>query len=84
MDFLVHPEDAAAQSIALQHMVREQGQGEREFRVIATSGLVRHDVCRRESISSGYGRELSVVGINMDVSERKLRNARVEETQQAA
>lgn len=68
----VHPEDIAETEAALLRTVAEKSQAERDFRIVTQQGEVRHIHSAEMVVLDAEGQSTNVIGINMDVTERKL------------
>ena len=68
---VVHPDDLAATEAALQKTVAEKSQGSLEFRIIQPNGSVRIISAVERVVLDERGNAGSVIGVNMDITERK-------------
>ena len=72
----VLPEDIAEQEALLQATVASGRQGEREFRIRrASDNSVRYILARETLVTDDLGQPSHVIGINLDVTERKQADA---------
>jgi PAS domain S-box-containing protein len=67
----VHPEDLPAVEATLQRAVKEKGQASAEFRIIRTDGSVRNVSAVERVVLDERANVSRVIGVNMDVTERK-------------
>ena len=68
----VLPADLAEQEARLQHTIATCGRDQREFRIVrASDHAVRFIQAAEMVIAGAYGQPLRVVGINLDITERK-------------
>jgi PAS domain S-box-containing protein len=67
----VHPKDLPAREAALQKVVAEKGQGSAEFRIVLKDGSVRNIAALERAVLDERGEVSRVVGVNIDVTERK-------------
>ena len=70
---LIHPEDEPRVMEALQKSVRENGHFEAEFRHLRGDGSI-HWIATRARVIEERGRAVRMVGVVMDISERKRTN----------
>jgi len=71
---VVLPEDFAEQEEQLQRTVATCGQSQREFRIVrASDGAVRFIQAAEIAVAGDDGQAIRLVGINLDITERKLR-----------
>ncbi len=68
---LVHPEDRARVQKELAQLVQSREEGESDFRVIRPDGAMRWIRGRGQVIADTVTGSLRVVGVNMDITERK-------------
>jgi PAS domain S-box-containing protein len=67
----VHPDDLPAAEAALRNVIEQKGQGSSEFRIVLSNGAVRHVAAVQGVILDTSGEVLRVIGVNMDITERK-------------
>src|SRR6202167_5263086 len=67
----VHPEDLPEAVASLQTMIREKNYGSNEFRIILPDGSVRNVEAVRKVVLDDRGNVTRVVGVNVDITERK-------------
>lgn len=67
----VHPDDLPAQEAALKRTLAEKGRGSREFRIVRPDGSIRQVQAAESVITDKKGTAVRVVGVNIDVTERK-------------
>ena len=67
----VHPDDLPAAETALRDVIAQKGQGSSEFRIVLANGAVRHVAAVQGVVLDTSGRVLRVIGVNMDITERK-------------
>ena len=68
---LVHPDDRAAVASADAEMLTEPGKHEFEYRILRADGEVRSLLARGECIVDDAGRPQRVLGVAIDLTERK-------------
>ena len=68
---LVHPEDRARLQTELAQLVQSREEGESDFRVIRPDGVMRWIRGRGQVIADTVTGSLRIVGVNMDITERK-------------
>ncbi len=67
----VHPEDLPAVEATLRKAIDEKGQGAAEYRIVLAGWLRQECVRGRESGARRRANVSRVIGVNMDVTERK-------------
>ncbi len=67
----VHPDDRTAAEAAVGHAIATAGNFEAEFRVIRPDGSIRWLAARGQVYPDDTGRSVRLIGINMDVTERR-------------
>lgn len=67
----VHPQDRAAREAALKRAIETQGGYEIEYRAVLPGGTVRWIAGRARCVSDDGGRLVRLLGVSMDVTERK-------------
>jgi diguanylate cyclase (GGDEF)-like protein/PAS domain S-box-containing protein len=67
----VYPEDLPAVEATLWKAIDEKGQGSAEFRIILADGTVRNISALERAVLDEHANVSRVVGVNMDVTERK-------------
>jgi PAS domain S-box-containing protein len=75
----VHPDDLAEQERALRAVAADGARGVREFRIVLGDGRVRVMHARETLLRDGRGNPSSVIGVNVDVTERREREAQLAE-----
>jgi PAS domain S-box-containing protein len=78
---LVHPEDRAEVVRRLQHVLDSGTTSDSEWRVILPNGSVRWLLSRSRVIKDDSGKPLRVIGVNMDITERKQAEERLRQVQ---
>ena len=68
---MIVPEDRPQVEAALERVVAEKNQGEIEFRVERADGEIRHLYAAQRVILDAEGEAHRVVGVNLDITERK-------------
>jgi PAS domain S-box-containing protein len=68
----VHPDDLPGQEAALKRTIAEKNHGSREFRIVRPDGSIRHLQAAEAVIADERGTPVRMVGVNIDVTERKL------------
>jgi PAS domain S-box-containing protein len=67
----VHPDDLPAAETALRNVIEQKGQGSCEFRIVLANGAVKHVAAVQGVVLDSSGSVLRVIGVNMDITERK-------------
>ncbi len=67
----VHPEDRAAREATMQNALRTKGTYETEYRIVLPDGTVRWIAGRTRCVNDGDGTPWRLLGVSMDVTERK-------------
>ena len=67
----VHPDDLPAAETALRSVIEQKGQGSCEFRIVLGDGGVKHVAAVQGVVLDSSGKALRVIGVNMDITERK-------------
>ena len=67
----LHPEDRAARDQAVQRAIRTQGSYEIEYRIVRPDGNVRWIGGRGRCLPGGDGKSTRLLGVSMDITERK-------------
>jgi two-component system sensor histidine kinase/response regulator len=80
----VHPADLPAREAALQRVVAEKGQGSADFRIILSDGSIRNVAAVERVVLDECGNVTRVVGVNVDVTERKEAEADLRTAKSAA
>ena len=80
----VHPEDLAAYEAVLQKAVAEKGQASAEFRIILADGSVRNIAAVESVVLDELGNASRVVGVNVDVTERRESETALRTAKEAA
>jgi PAS domain S-box-containing protein len=80
----VHPEDLVHTIAALQRIVQSKTQESMEFRVLHPNGAVRHLYAAGGPVLDRKGEVSRVVGIAIDITERKQLEAELEATREQA
>jgi PAS domain S-box-containing protein len=78
----VHPEDLPTQEASLKRRIQEKGRGRREFRIVRPDGSIRWILAADAVVLNAAGEPERVVGVNMDVTERKLAEEVLQENEQ--
>ena len=68
---MIVPEDRPQVEAALKRVVAEKNQGEVEFRIERADGEIRHVYAAQRVILDAEGEAHRVVGVNLDITERK-------------
>jgi PAS domain S-box-containing protein len=74
----VHPEDLAAVEATSQRVIDEKSQGSVEFRIVRTDGSVKNVSAVERVVLDGNANVSRLIGVNMDVTERKEAEAALE------
>jgi PAS domain S-box-containing protein len=72
----IHPEDKAVVRQSVDRAIDETGSLEHEFRVILSDGQIRWLAAKGRVLKDEEGRPVRMIGVNFDVTERKLAEAR--------
>jgi diguanylate cyclase (GGDEF)-like protein/PAS domain S-box-containing protein len=67
----VHPEDLDAAEATLRRVIDQKQQESMEFRIIKPNGAIRHISAVEGVILDSNGKVSRVIGVNMDITERK-------------
>ena len=67
----VHPDDRAARDQAMQKAIRTQGAYEIEYRILLPDGKIRWIGGRGRCLRAGNGESTRLLGVSMDITERK-------------
>jgi PAS domain S-box-containing protein len=67
----VYPEDLPAVEATSRRVIEEKGQGSGEFRIVLTDGSVRNISAVERVVLDGCANVSRLIGVNMDVTERK-------------
>ena len=78
----VHPEDLPEQEATLKQTVATKGQSKREFRIHRTDGTLRHVQAAEIVICDEHGEAVRMVGVNIDITERKTAEAALRESEE--
>jgi PAS domain S-box-containing protein len=66
-----HPDDRAARDRAMRRAIRTHGSYETEYRIILTDGTIRWIGGRARCLPEGDGKSNRLLGVSMDITERK-------------
>jgi len=67
----VHPDDRAARDRMVQRAIRTHGSYEGEYRIVLPDGTLRWIGGRARCLSRGDGKSTRLLGVSMDITERK-------------
>jgi two-component system, LuxR family, sensor kinase FixL len=67
----VHPDDQAARDRVMQLAIRTQGSYETEYRIVLPDGTIRWIGGRARCVDDGKGTPSRLLGVSMDITERK-------------
>ena len=67
----VHPDDQPLRDSAIKRAIETRGSYEIEYRILLPDGTVRWISGRAHCISDGVGRSTRLLGVSMDITERK-------------
>jgi PAS domain S-box-containing protein len=81
---MVHPADLPACEAVLQSVVAEKGEGSAGFRIILSDGSIRNIAAVERVVLDEHGNVTRVVGVNVDVTERKEAEAQLRTAKSAA
>ena len=79
----IHPEDLPAVEATLQNAIHEKGQAATDFRIIRADGSVRKVSAVERVILDERGNVKRVIGVDMDVTERKEAEEALEQSRKA-
>jgi PAS domain S-box-containing protein len=71
----VHPEDLAPAEAVLLRVIEEKGEGSAEFRIILPDGTLKNISGVERVVLGPEGNVCRVIGVNMDITERKAAEA---------
>jgi len=77
----VHPEDLPEQERVLKETIQRGGRGQREFRVVRPDGQVLNLLAAEHVLLDADGKPARVIGINVDLTERRRAEAAVRENE---
>lgn len=77
----VHPDDLPEQESAIQKTIATKGQSVREFRAYRLDGTLRHIHAADITLSDDHGKVTRIVGVNIDITERKNAEEALRENQ---
>jgi PAS domain S-box-containing protein len=80
----VHPEDLPAREAMVQKAVAEKGRASAEFRIILADGSVRNIAAVESVLLDELGNVSRVVGVNVDITERKEQETALRTAKEAA
>jgi diguanylate cyclase (GGDEF)-like protein/PAS domain S-box-containing protein len=69
---VIHPEDVLLVEATLQRVIAEKSHGSAEFRLKFPDGSIKYISAVERAVLDEHGNVARVIGVNMDVSERKL------------
>jgi PAS domain S-box-containing protein len=72
-----HPEDEPVIRQSVQRAINETGALEHEFRIVLSDGQIRWLAAKGRVLKDEQGKPVRMIGVNFDVTERKLAEARV-------
>jgi signal transduction histidine kinase/ActR/RegA family two-component response regulator len=78
----VHPEDFGYTETSLNQAVLGQGKFDPEFRIIQPDGKIRHIKAHAELLRDIQGNPQRMIGVNIDISDRKQAEALLQRTNQ--
>ena len=76
---VVHPDDRRALAEAIRETSRSQGPFALEFRIVRGDGEVRWIDARGSVVADAYGNPRRMIGVNIDITERKQAEAALEQ-----
>jgi PAS domain S-box-containing protein len=79
----VHHEDLPAVEATLRKAIEEKGQGSAEYRIILTDGSVRNVSAVERVVLDEHANVSRLIGVNIDVTERKQAEEALEQSRQA-
>ncbi|MGC3958605.1 MAG: PAS domain S-box protein [Verrucomicrobiota bacterium] len=77
----VHPQDLPEQEAILKQTIATKGQSKREFRIYRTDGTPRYVQAAEIVICDTHGVAVRMVGVNIDITERKTAEAALRESE---
>jgi PAS domain S-box-containing protein len=75
---VVHPDDRRAVAEAIRETSRSQGPFALEFRIVRVDGDIRWIDARGTVVADAYGNPRRMIGVNIDITERKQAEAALE------
>ncbi|MEZ4634745.1 MAG: PAS domain S-box protein [Caldilineaceae bacterium] len=78
----LHPEDRADATAEVERILRDRDEYHTEFRIVQPSGEVRHVESHALLICNDDGRPARMVGVNLDITERKRIEVALRESEQ--
>ena len=72
----VHPEDEPVIRRSVERAIEETGTLEHEFRIVLSDGQIRWLAAKGRVLKDEQGKPVRMIGVNFDVTERKLAEAR--------
>jgi PAS domain S-box-containing protein len=78
---LVHPDDRPAFADAIDRAIKEHTDLVAEFRVVSADGATRWVFARARTVYDSEGRALRLIGVNVDITERKSLEAQLRQAQ---
>ena len=81
---LIHPEDHVRINRALAHSIRDSADFDAEFRVVTPGGKVRWIMGRGSPIYDSSGKIVRMVGVNMNVTTRRLADEALQRSEKLA
>jgi len=72
---VVFPEDLPAVEATLRSVIREKNHGSAEFRITRADGAIRNVSAMEKAVLDEHGNVIRVIGVNVDITERKLAEA---------
>src|SRR6185437_4772797 len=78
---LVHPEDRQAMSHAITQAIEGRAPYDTEFRIVTPDGSVRWMIGKGKLVCDETGQPVRMVGVGMDVTERKRIEEALRETE---
>jgi signal transduction histidine kinase len=68
----VNPQDLPVAEATLQKTIEAKGEGSAEFRITRADGAVRNVLAVERAVLDGHANVTRVIGVNMDITERKI------------
>ncbi|HRI39688.1 MAG TPA: response regulator, partial [Nitrospira sp.] len=79
----IHRDDIEAVLLGIQHLLQNPAMAsEFEFRIIRPDGVVRWIYAKAKTLCDGEGRAIRIVGVNLDITDRKEAQLRLERSAQ--
>lgn len=78
----VHPDDLEQARASLQRVMQHGGNDTVEFRILTPDGKIHHIYAAEAAMTDSTGRPVRIIGINMDITERKVAERALRESKE--